>query len=294
MTARHTIWIAVLAAVLAGGAVYRLRSGRAAPALPRAAASPAAGARADGVAPAPAGGPVPEPADGARADAPAEEPAGWPAERELLLAENGQLREQLDDLLNWMLTHFKGRYPVPESLMGRLQLASAGEDYRLSPETVAFLRISPEEEARIGEAFRYARALVELAEQRVMRVELNEADKAVVHVPAFAEAGEAVREWLMEAFETTLGSARSSRLATVSRDSLAERFGHFGAAERTIRFELTPGPDGPQLKIHDEWRLPGDLPGGYRIAATEQVVDGLPDRYLPYLSRLAETTEVTR
>jgi len=146
----------------------------------------------------------------------------------------------------------------------------------------------------VNEAFRYAHALVAMSEERLVSVELTSADSAVVRIPPWPEAGEAIRSWLHATLDETLGADRSARLRTVSADSFGERFGHFGAGDRTIHFWLAPRGTGQVLRIRDEWRLPGASGEETQIRGTETAVNDLPEAYLPYLTRIPRLGGGTR
>lgn len=208
----------------------------------------------------------------------------------VLAGENDKLKGHLNNLLNWVLANFRGRYPVPEGMMGRMNVPALGEDFLVHPELADFLKISPEEQQWINEAFLSARAMLQEAEGRVMTASLPTPDTAVVEIPPLEAEGEAVREMLVNTFEQALGAARSQRLQQVAAGDLERRFNDFGRARRTLRFELVYG-DGsgtPMLKIRDE-KVRADEDGRRRIEATEFESQDVPDEYRFYLSRIPGT-----
>jgi len=204
--------------------------------------------------------------------------------------ENRRLRGEVQDLhgrlvgvLNWVLTNFRGTYPLPEPLMARLQVPPVTEDYTLHPEAAALIKVTPEEEQKINDVFAYARSYLAEIEAAMLTVTSPRPDKVILHIPPFAEDGAALREDMYAALEITLGADRFDRFLKVSEAGLKSSFYRFGEASRTLVFELVYAGEGepPQLKIKDGWIME-TVPGAKEITATEATVTNLPSRYAAY------------
>ncbi len=244
---------------------------------------------------------TPAPAASAKAGDPAEPAAAPPTRAEALLGENealreandglvlenGQLREHLSSVLNWILTNFRGRYAVPERLVGKLDVAAVADDFTLHEDLAEMLRITPAERERINAAFLSAREMVQAAEDEVLVALSPSPQVGLVEIPPFEARGEEVRKHLAAALESALGSNRAPWAASAAGRDLERRFGGFGRGTRTIRFELVYGEPGadPVVRIRDQREIP-DGEGRRRIDATEMETDGIPPEYQPYASRL--------
>ena len=210
-------------------------------------------------------------------------------ENDNLRAENRGLQERLLALLNWILANFRGKYPLPESYLARLQVAPVTADFLLHPEAIELLKISPEEEAQINDLFAYARRYLTEIEAALLEVTNPRPDKVVLHIPTFPEEGAALRDDLYAALDVTLGQDRFDRFLTVSEAGLKASFSRFGEASRTMVFELdyTAGDVLPRLKIKDGWVV--ELGRDVRtLSAMESTVTNLPAEYHAYLAWLPE------
>ncbi len=223
------------------------------------------------------------------------------AENRRLAGEVKDLRGRLVGVLNWVLTNFKGKYPLPESIMARLQVPPVTEDYTLNPEAASLIKVTPEEEQKINDIFAYARAYLTEIEAALLTVTSPRPDKVILHIPPFVEHGEMLREDMYAAMEITLGPDRFDRFLKVSEAGLKSSFYRFGEASRTLIFELVyaGGSEPPQLKIKDGWIME-TVPGAREITATEATVTNLPSRYTAYSPWLPDyithnfATEVAR
>lgn len=204
-----------------------------------------------------------------------------------LVRENGQLRDHLSSVLNWILTNFRGRYAVPERLVGKLDVAAVADDFTLHEDLAEMLRITPAERERINAAFLSAREMVQAAEDEVLVALSPSPQVGLVEIPPYEARGEEVRKHLTAALESALGSNRAPWAASAAGRDLERRFGGFGRGTRTIRFELVYGEPGtdPVVRIRDQREMP-DGEGRRRIEATEMEADGIPPEYQPYASRL--------
>lgn len=207
-----------------------------------------------------------------------------------LRTENTALKTQLEDLLNWILVNFKGRYPLSDKHLDRLQLQAAGEDYTLDPDVAEFLSITPEETTRINEAFAFARAAMQRLEDETMQITVEAPDRAAVAVPPYPEEGAALRDDLYARMDAVMGADRFGRFLQVSQGALDERYHGFGQAARALLFSLekAEGQELPLLKIRDEWTT-ADGDGKRSIRATEWLTSEVPDAYRDLLIKVLQT-----
>ena len=227
---------------------------------------------------------IPSPAAAETAPSPAAN-----GELEKLRAENRQLQDRLAGVLNWILANFRGRYPLPEGYMPKLQLTALTDDYKLHPEAAEFLKITPDEEQKMNDAFAYAQKYLSDIEAAIVTVTNPRPDKVILYFPPFPEDGKQLKDDLYGALQTTLGQDRFDRFVEVSDSSMRSNFYQFGEASRTIVFELAYADDQqtPQLKVKDGWVL--DLgPNSQQVTATETSVTNLPAKYSAYLPWLPD------
>ena len=211
--------------------------------------------------------------------------AHWERRAFQLETENARLRSRLEDMLNWILDNVRGTYPLPENQMANLQVVPAGNDLAVSEDLVQLLRLNEEEIGQIDAAFLGTKSALREIEAENISVDNPADNQVVLSIPPYAEEGQAVREDLYGELEKTLGAARFNRLLQVGESGLAETFGHFGEADRTLWFEAVAdsGSGDSQLFVRDERVLPDkDDPLRHDIRASERVVTELPEEYYPY------------
>lgn len=211
-------------------------------------------------------------------------------ENRRLATETADLRQRLSAVLNWILTNFRGKYPLPEPLFDRLQITPVTEDYTLHPDVAALFKITPEEEQKINDIFAYARTYLQQIEAALLTVTSPRPDKIILHIPPFVEHGQALREDLYAALEITLGPNRFDRFLRVTESGLKSSFYRFGEASRTLVFELVYAGDAqpPQLKIKDGWIVETG-PNQRTIEAVESTVTNVPPQYAAYTAWLPES-----
>jgi hypothetical protein len=173
--------------------------------------------------------------------------------------------------------------------MSKLKIAPLTDDYLLNPEAMDFLKITPDEEKKVNDAFAYAHQTLQEIEQAIMIVTNPRPDKVILNIPTFPEDGKILKEDLYAALDATLGQDRFDRFLQVSESGLKDSFYQFGEASRTMVFELayTSNSYAPQLKIKDGYVI--DLgPGSRQVTAVESFVTNLPAKYYAYLAWLPE------
>jgi len=216
--------------------------------------------------------------------------AGGLAEENLeLKKQNRELQGKLVAVMNWILANFRGKYPLSEAQMSRLQLAPLNGDFTLSDEVTDFLKITPVEKDDINDALAYAHDYLAQIEAALITVTNPRPDKVILQIPTFPEEGKALQDDLYSAIDVTLGPARFDRFLTVAETGLNSNFAYFGEASRTMVFELAYAEDGsaPQLKIKDGWVIEVG-PGTRSVTATETYVTNLPAGYSTYMPWLPE------
>jgi len=206
-----------------------------------------------------------------------------------LRTQNSELQGRLVAVLNWILANFKGKYPLSEAHLSKLQIPPLTDDYTLHPDALDFLKVTADEEQKVNDAFAYARQVLGEIEAAIITVTNPRPDKVILHIPTFAEDGKLLQENLYASLDMTLGQDRFDRFLQVSESGLKQNFYQFGEASRTMVFELAYEDNSttPQLKIKDGWVI--DLgPNSRQVTAVESFVTNLPPKYNAYLAWLPE------
>jgi hypothetical protein len=206
-----------------------------------------------------------------------------------LRSANQVLEERLSAILNWILVNFRGKFPLPESLFGRVRINPLMDGELLNPEVAELLKMTHDEEERMNDAFAFAFDYLREIEAAILTVSNPKPGKVILHIPAFHEDGAFLKEDLYRALEATLGQSRFGRFLAVAEDGLKENFYQFGEASRTMVFELTyVGNDPrPQLLIKDGYVVEIG-PDTRSVTAVESVVTNLPAKYAAYMGWLPE------
>ncbi|HMP76137.1 MAG TPA: hypothetical protein PKE12_07570 [Kiritimatiellia bacterium] len=197
---------------------------------------------------------------------------------------------QYEDLANWVLTNLRGRFLLKDRHVGRLRFSPVGEDYSVHPDLADFLAVNEQESGLMQDLLQYGRAAL-LGLQRQYAVTTQAAPGQVsVYIPPFDREGAALREDLYSGLQTVLGADRFNRMIAVGEEELVRAYDYFGAAARTLVFELAMDPavsKQPYLVIRDGWVIPKDA--SRRVTeTTEEAVTELPPRYNAYLPLLPE------
>jgi hypothetical protein len=207
-----------------------------------------------------------------------------------LASENQSIRMQFEELGNWVLRNFRGKYPLPERLVPRLRLVPVNEDFTLQSDVAELLQVNPMEKSYVDDALVATHRSLSDLESALMTVTQSAPDKVMLHVPPYAESGAIVREDLYAALEATLGASRLDRFLAVSEEELQKSYHYFGVASRTLIFEVTYPQDErlpPYLIIKDGWIMPQGE-SGRSMQVTETAVNQLPKQYLAYLGLLPD------
>ncbi len=245
--------------------------------------------------PAAAEGAAAEPATAVRRPAPRAavregKPAGYVSEernRELAQA-HAELQARYDDLGNWVLQNVRGKFPLHDRLLNRLDLAPVDENFMLHGDVVEVLNVKPEEKALVDDALIATRDTLNQMELAMLTVTQTAPHKATLYIPAYADSGEQARQDLYQALSTALGEARFNRLLDMTQRQLEKQYHYFGSAQRTMVFELASteeNPDDAFLVIKDGWIRP-DGEHGRTYEVSEHSVRELPAQYGSYLNLL--------
>jgi hypothetical protein len=223
-----------------------------------------------------------------------------PLPRETPVEENPRFRElqtahravsrQYEELANWVLNNMRGRFLLKDALVKNVKISPLTEDFQLHPELADFLDINAKEQSLLEDALDYGRAAMLAMEGQFLSVTQFTPDRVAVHIPPYEKEGATMQRDLYDAMETVLGAERFGRMLTAGEQDLIKKYHYFGAATRTLIFQLMedPQPDQPPyLVIRDGWILP-DGPSQRTMQIAEASVRELPRDYVPYLQWLPD------
>jgi len=210
---------------------------------------------------------------------------------EELLAENAALQGRYNKLLQWMMDNYRGKYPLPENLVSRLEIPPVGANNILNPELAEMLHMSDTEQSLVQDIFDYVSDSLSAAEMERALISNQSDDSITITVPTYPEVGNELKEDLYLTLETTLGEHRFDRMVDVSGSEMVEQFHYFGEASRTLSFQVIyPQYEGefePYVLIRDGWVMPdGDSVRLTKI--TETAINELPDSYREYETMLPD------
>lgn len=200
------------------------------------------------------------------------------------------LNKQYDELANWVLSNMRGRFLLKEKFVKNLHLSPLTEEYLLHPDMMDYLEVSPKERDLLEDALGFGLTSMATLETKFLSVTQSTPERVAVHIPPYEQEGAAMQDDLYRAMETVLGSDRFGRLLDAGEKDLIKRYHYFGAAARTMVFQLTAAEDPsepPYLVIRDGWIIPDGV-GKRSIQVAETSVRELPRDYMPYLSWLPE------
>lgn len=195
-----------------------------------------------------------------------------------------------EELANWVLANMRGRFLLKEKHVGRLRFIPVSDDFKVHPELAEFLAVDDRETGLLNDILQYGRTTLLDLQNRFLVATQPAPETAVLFIPPFEKEGAGLREDLYAAMRSILGPDRFSRMIAVSEEELARAYDYFGAASRSVAFQLVPGEkprDPPHLVIRDSWMIQKDE--SRRVTETsEQAVRELPARYTPYLAWLPD------
>jgi hypothetical protein len=209
--------------------------------------------------------------------------------RELLAASRAS-GKQYEELANWVLKNMRGRFPLKDQFVSKLKFSPLTEEFAVHPDVADFLDLNENEQGLLNDAFAYGRSSLAEIESAFITVTQASPDRVTLHIPPFEKEGGALRDDLYGALESVLGRPRFDRLIDVSEEELAKNYHYFGAAARTMIFQLTESEnpkDPPYLVIKDGWIIPSGQ-DRRTIQATESAVRELPATYASYLAWLPD------
>lgn len=212
-----------------------------------------------------------------------------------LLSEHVQLQDRYNKMLQWMMDNYRGKYPLPERLVGNLRISPVTDNNELNPDLVEMLKMTDDEKVMVQDIFDYVRGNLSAAELERMQVTEQNADRITFTVPTYADVGGTLKEDLYSGLETALGGARFDRMVDVAGEEMREKFNYFGEASRSLTFEVIyPEVEGafkPYVLIRDGWVIPeGDSVRLTKV--TETAISSMPESYREYEQYLP--TEIGR
>lgn len=216
--------------------------------------------------------------------------AGIQREYENLQHANRAISRQYEDLANWVLTNLRGRFLLKKQHVARLRFPPVNDDFTVNPELADFLTVNEGESTLINDVFQYSRSMLSGLQQSYLTATQDAPARVTLYIPPFEREGAVLREDLYGALQTVLGADRFNRLMEVSEQDLAKAYDYFGAASRTMVFEVAANEDSsksPYLVIKDGWVIPQDE-SKRTTETTEEAVNELPSRYKSYLAWLPD------
>ncbi len=201
--------------------------------------------------------------------------------------ENFRLRQQLHDVLQWILDNFRGRYPIPEHLVDRLHVTTLNDDFTVHDDFAALVRLSPEERRQLDAAFQAAHGMTLGIYAEVLRATVPSPTELVLEIPPHEDQGALVRQQIRDALRAVLGDARLPWAEATATNDLVRRFGYFGHGTRTVRFQLVESDERsePRIRVRDEHSME-DPAGGRTMTIREFSADQLPHEYESLLQLL--------
>jgi hypothetical protein len=212
-------------------------------------------------------------------------------ESERLKEDNAVLQNRYNDILQWILDNYRGKFPLTERLVSFLRIAPVNEAFEVHPDLVDVLRMTDNEKVLVQDIFNYVRDNIREIERANGKVVEQTDSKITFSFPTYEEAGRGLRDDLLLTLETTLGGARFDRMVDISGEKLREQFHYFGEASRTLTFEIiypeVEGDHDPYLLIRDGWMVP-DGPSVRLSKVTETAVTEIPAPYRDYQDLLPD------
>lgn len=207
-----------------------------------------------------------------------------------LETEHRKLNRKYEELANWVLNNMRGRFLLKDQFVKHLQFPAVTDEFGLHPDLMEYLEVSARERGLLEDAMDFGLTTMATLESRFLTVTQRAPEHVLLHIPPYTQEGAAMQDDLYRAMETVLGADRFDRLLDAGEKDLIKRYHYFGAAARTMTFELTAADDPkdpPFLAIRDGWVIP-DGPGKRSVQVTEAAVREMPREYLPYLAWLPE------
>ncbi len=200
-----------------------------------------------------------------------------------------KLTHQHEDLLNWILRNYSGKFPLPEEQLHKLKLQPLDEAYGLHEDLESFLHITDDEKKAISDTFIYTRAVMDAIEMERMEITFLTPQHAVLTIPPYPEEGARIQASLLANLEAALGKDRYAWFYDVSNEALEKGFHFFGRATRTLTFEVDypDEQESPIITINDGWiREDGEK---WIVHAEEVQVAKPAEEYISFLSALPDS-----
>lgn len=166
---------------------------------------------------------------------------------------------------------------VPKRLIPKLQLEPIGDGYNVEQDVVDVLGITDAEKKQLESALIDARARLDELEIKHLTVLSQTAVAVELSISPFASDGEEIRSKLIGDIRTVLGDERSGFFTEFARQTIDDRFNHFGQASQNVK--LTRDDDG-RLRVDTKFTIttPQLTSSGGRSQSYEN--DRIPENYL--------------
>jgi prefoldin subunit 5 len=164
---------------------------------------------------------------------------------------------------------------VPKRLVPKLRLESIGDGYNVEQDVVDVLGITDAEKKQLESALIDTRARLDELEIKHSTVLSQTAVAVELSISPFALDGEEIRSKLIGDVRTVLGDERSDFFTEFARQTIDDRFNHFGQASQNVK--VTMEDDG-RMRVHSQFtiKMPtGGTASGGRSESYEK--DRLPD-----------------
>lgn len=195
-----------------------------------------------------------------------------------------------EELANWVLANMRGRFLLKNQHVARLRFVPVADDFKVNPDLADFLAVDARETDLLNDILHYGRTTLLALQQQMLMATQPAPDQAVLIIPPFEKEGAGLRDDLYAAMRSILGPDRFSRFIAVGEEEFVRAYDFFGAATRSVAFQLMPGEkprDPPHLVIRDSWVI--QKGEARRVTETsEEAVRELPARYTPYLAWLPD------
>lgn len=131
---------------------------------------------------------------------------------------------------------------VPKRLIPKLTLEPIGDGYNVEQDVVDVLGITDAEKKQLESALIDARARLDELEIKHSTVLSQTAVAVELSIAPFASDGEVIRSKLIGDIRTVLGDERSGFFTEFARQTIDDRFNHFGQASQNVT--MTTDDDG--------------------------------------------------
>ena len=87
-----------------------------------------------------------------------------------LLNDHAKLQDRYNSMLTWMMDNYRGKFPLPERLVKRLQIVPLDDKGEISADLAEVLKLSDDEKTQMMDVIKYVRANLEYTERERARI----------------------------------------------------------------------------------------------------------------------------